>query len=360
MAAKYGIIMKTRFSHIKYYGMRFGVALVSIYVALFLAEIALWRMEPKQYLREMYRGIHDVKDGRPILKPDHYYRYDDGSRHIEMRTNSYGYRGHEPSPNPKSRVLLVGDSFTFGALLDQKETIDTRMEAKEPGLEVDNLGVIAYDLPDQLYALRDWTLPANQAVYLFYYNDFETPLEKMVVDGYLVPRRRVDGTLLPEQEARMKIKHTEELNAQAHRFGLVSSLRLPRLRQVLSDSYHRATNHSFTTPSDLWPYEKDPTMLVPRSLGYTLEMRDLAVQRNMGFQIAIVPDAEEVRNKKHFPLVAEYITDLKAAGIPVIDLLPKLSIYDYWSYDVHFNPKGAQVAADEIYEALKASNVQVR
>src|SRR5581483_8699866 len=347
-------------SRLKYYTIRFGVLLLSTYVALYLAEIVLWKMEPRQYLREMYRGVHDVKDGRPVLKPNHYYRYDDGSRHIEMRTNSYGYRGHEPSPNPKSRVLLIGDSFTFGALLDQKETIDARMEAKEPGLEVDNLGVIAYDLPDQLYALRDWTLPAEQAVYLFYYNDFEAPIEKKVVDGYLVPALRPDGTLLPDEEARIKIRHTEKQNAEAHKFAPVTSMRLPRFRQVISDSYHRMTNHSFTTPSDLWPYEKDFTILVPRSLGYTLEMRDLAVQRNMGFQVAIVPDAEEVRNGRHFPLVAEYIARLKAAGIPVIDLLPKLCVYDYWSYDVHFNPAGAQVAADEIYKALKASNPQVQ
>jgi hypothetical protein len=227
------------------------------------------------------------------------------------------------------------------------------MEAKEPGLEVDNLGVIAYDLPAQLYAMRDWTLPADKAVYVFFYNDFEAPIEKTVVDGYLVPARRVDGTLMPEDEARIKIKNQEKQNAIAHRFAPITSIRLPRLRQVFKDSYHRMTNHSFSTPADLWPYEKDPSILVPRSLGYTLQMRDLAVQRNMDFQIAIVPDAEEVRNRKHFPLVAEYIAGLKAAGIPVIDLLPKLSIYDFWSYDVHFNPKGAQVAADEIYKAVK-------
>ena len=352
--------MKTRVNRLKYYGLRFGVTLASIYIALFLAEIVLWKMEPRQYLREMYRGIHDTKVGRPVLKPGHYYRYDDGSRHIEVQTNSYGYRGHEPGANPKSRVLLIGDSFTFGALLDQKETIDARMEAKEPGLEVDNLGVIAYDLPNQLYALREWTLPANQVVYLFYYNDFEAPLEKKVVDGYLIPARRADGTSVTDDEARIKIKAHEKQNAAAHRFAPMSSIKLPRLRQVFRDSYHRITNHSFTTPADLWPYEKNPSILVPRSLGYTFEMRDLAVQRNMGFQIAIIPDVEEVRNGKHFPLVAEYIAGLRAAGIPVIDLLPKLSIYDYWSYDVHFNPKGAQIAADEIYKAIKESNQQVQ
>src|SRR5205085_7480290 len=98
------------------------------------------------------------------------------------------------------------------------------------------------------------------------------------------------------------------------------------------------------------------TRMVPRSLAYTLEMRDLAVRRNMKFQIAIAPGLQEVKDGKHFPQVAEYIAGLRAAGIPVLDLLPKLSTDDYFSFDPHFNPKGAKVAADEIYKALKGPN----
>jgi len=35
---------------------------------------------------------------------------------------------------------------------------------------------------------------------------------------------------------------------------------------------------------------------------------------------------------------------------------PKLSPHDYFSFDPHFNPKGAKIAADEIYKALKGPN----
>src|SRR6185369_16422529 len=192
--------MKTGSNKLKYYGVRLGIVFVSAYLALFLAEIILWRMEPKTY-SEMYHDLYIVKDGRAVLSPGYNSRFDRGGVPVETRVNSYGYRGHEPNPNPKSRVLLLGDSFTFGALLDQKETIDARMEEKETGLEVDNLGVMGYDLPDQLYSLREWTLPANQVVYLFYYNDFGTPVEQTIVDGYAVPRRRNDGTQLSDDEA---------------------------------------------------------------------------------------------------------------------------------------------------------------
>ncbi len=80
----------------------------------------------------------------------------------------------------------------------------------------------------------------------------------------------------------------------------------------------------------------------------------------MGFQIAIIPGVEEARDGKHFPSVAEYVAGLRAEGLPIIDLLPKLSINDYWSYDPHFNPKDAKIAAGEIYKALKGNNSQIQ
>ena len=353
--------MKIHANKIKYYCARLCVAFVSIYIALFLAEIVLWRMEPRQHLSEMNRGLYNVKDGRPVLKPGYHERFDDGYGRGEIQVNSYGYRGHEPGPNPRSRVLLLGDSFTFGLLLDQKETIDARIEEKEPGLEVDNLGVTGYNLPEQTAALRDWKLPANQVVYLFFYNDFETPHEMTVVDGWLVLKHRPDGTPRPDEEARMKIRAAEKQNEEGRKFSPVSSMSLPRLRRVIKASLTRFKHpQSSTTSADLWPFEKDHKIMVPRSVGYTLEMRDLAIQRNMGFHVTIIPGFEEIRAGKHFPLVAEYIAGLKAAGIPVIDLFPKLSVNDYWPHDTHFNAKGAQVAADEIYKALKESGPQVR
>src|SRR5882724_6225425 len=194
--------MKKDSSKLKHYVVRLVIASASIYIALFLAEFVLWRMEPKGY-RDLYRDLYSVKNGNAVLKPGYHGRFDLGGAPVETRVNSYGYRGHEPSPNPKSRVLLLGDSYAFGALLDQKETIDARMEEKEPGLEVDNLGVIGYNLPQQLIPLRDWTLPANQVVYLFFYNDFEPPLPELtIVNGYLVPRRRPNGSLISDEEMR--------------------------------------------------------------------------------------------------------------------------------------------------------------
>src|SRR5262249_16241824 len=161
----------------------------------------------------------------------------------------------EPSPNPKSRVLLIGDSFAFGAMLDQKETIDSRMEEMEPGLEVDNLGVIGYNLPEQLAPLREWTLPADQVVYLFFYNNFEAPRELRLVNGYPIPLQRPDGTPIQDDEARAIAKNMAKGgDPDLHSFKLFSSIRLPRFRRVVGNAYERFRSRHSSVPINWWPH----------------------------------------------------------------------------------------------------------
>src|SRR5258708_18598555 len=257
--------MKIDSSKLKYYVVRLAVVVLSVYIALFLAEFILWRMEPRPY-RDLYHDLYDVKDGNAVLKPGYHGRFDYGGASVETRVNSYGYRGHEPNPNPKSRVLLLGDSFAFGALLDQKETIDARMEEKEPGLEVDNLGVIGYNLPQQSAPLRDWKLPANQVVYLFFYNDFEPPLpELMTVNGYPILQRRPDGTLISDEEARKASERVAKRVHDTHHFSLFQAIYLPRVRHLVRVAYTRFRNRNSSVPINWWPTEKDQARMVPRN-----------------------------------------------------------------------------------------------
>jgi len=338
---------------VKSYGGRVAAVCLSVYVALYLSEFILWRLEPKPY-RAFYGDLYTVADGRAVPKPGYDGRFDLDGATIETRVNSYGYRGHEPSSNPKRRVLLLGDSFAFGALLDQTQTIDARMEEEEPGLEVDNLGVIGYNLPQQLAPLRAWTLPADQVVYLFYYNDFFSPVQvTMTADGNVVGKQHPDGTLLSEEEIRAQVARRARRGMAGAPFDPWLSMRVFRVRQLVGQVYRRWNGRNPSIPSNEWPNEEDPATIVPRSLAYTLEMRDLAVGRQMKFEVAIAPAVDEVRAAQHFPQVTEFIAGLRDAGIIVVDLLPRLSTDDYWSADPHFNPKGARIAADEILKSLK-------
>lgn len=289
--------MKSDFKQPRHYVFRALVATVSAYLVLFAAEATLWRLEPRTYL-ELYHGIYEAKEGRVVLKPGYEGRFELGGRSVETRVNSHGHRGREPEPNPGRRILMVGDSFAFGALLDDSETIAARMEVMEPGLEVANLGVIGYNLPQQLMALRDCTLPARQVVYLFFYNDFEPPLpEVTMVNGRVVTKRRPDGTASSDQEMRAASEWQARKEREPHPFVWSSVAHLSRLNVAARNAIHRLSGPQ--APVDWWPLEKDQTHMVSRSVRHTLDIRDLAAQRQMAFLTAIAPGLAEVKEGRH-------------------------------------------------------------
>ena len=102
-----GITMKIGFNHVKYYAARLGVLVVSVYIALFAAEVVLWRMQPKQYMREMYRGLYEIKNGRVALKPGFYGRFDDGIAHGEIRAEVA--KALHDVPEPYQTALILRD-----------------------------------------------------------------------------------------------------------------------------------------------------------------------------------------------------------------------------------------------------------
>src|SRR5262245_50790452 len=208
-----------------HYAPRLGLTLAAIYLALLATEVTLWWMQPTSVLRTMARGLYVVRDGRVSLTPGFRTHFDDGYAHGDIAINSLGYRGQEPRADGRDRVLLVGDSFAFGELLDQKDTIAATMERLCPRREVVNLGVTCYNLREQLEQLRRWPLPAREVVYLFYGNDLEPVVEQTIIDGYRVRRLRLpDGSPMPDREMRSATARQIERIDQSRRLRLGSVL----------------------------------------------------------------------------------------------------------------------------------------
>src|SRR5262245_36880724 len=131
--------MPHRVTLARHYAPKLGLALAAIYLALLATEVVLWWMLPTSVLRTMGRGLYVVQAGRVSLTPGFRTHFDDGYAHGDIAINSLGYRGEEPRADGRNRVLLVGDSFAFGELLDQKDTIAASMERLDPRREVVNL-----------------------------------------------------------------------------------------------------------------------------------------------------------------------------------------------------------------------------
>jgi hypothetical protein len=76
-----------------------------------------------------------------------------------LNTNSQGFRGKEEykiekNPN-KKRVIFIGDSFTFGEEVSDKETYPYYFGKLLPNIEVINLGVHGYGHDQMLISLRE-------------------------------------------------------------------------------------------------------------------------------------------------------------------------------------------------------------
>jgi hypothetical protein len=103
-----------------------------------------------------------------------------------VRINSLGLRGPEITRRPKpgtKRILVLGDSFAFGAGLDYPHTFSTDLSRNMgPDVEVVNLGVSGYSTDQELLLFEDLgsKLHANLVLLLMCDNDFEANTQDFV------------------------------------------------------------------------------------------------------------------------------------------------------------------------------------
>lgn len=96
-----------------------------------------------------------------------------------LNTNSRGARGRHEHPQPKPegvvRILVFGDSFTFGDEVSDDETYCAYLEEMLPGVEVVNLGVHGYGHDQMLLYLKEVGAQYEPDVVLlgFLYDDME-------------------------------------------------------------------------------------------------------------------------------------------------------------------------------------------
>lgn len=345
---------------------RILLILVASYCALIGGELALRiaRRPPPA----AWKQYHHLYRGDPVvgytLTPNWRGQFNDGYAHGNIAVNSLGHRDGEPSPTAKHRILLLGDSFTFGALLDQSETIDKQIERLAVGIDAYNLGVSGYGLPAIAQTLGRCDLPAQETFYLFFNNDLQNDNlrpdnGKTVVDGHLVPTTTTDGSRYAEAEVREKIAHAIEEHESKNAFVDLQLFLLPHIRQLMSAAgggFHR----SGELPIRITPlggdhgYSEENVRL---AISHTEELRRLASARAMPFYVVIIPTLAEVKAREYSWPTVQYLKGIEKHNIYVVPLIQSLTEKDYFSHDGHFSPGGARVAAEAIYRALKPEGI---
>src|SRR5262245_59263587 len=118
-----------------------------------------------------------------------------------LSSSSRGVRGTaEPETGKRpgnTRIVVLGDSFTFGEEVSDGETYASQLEAAEPGLEVLNLGVHGYGHDQMLLYLREEGLGYRPDVVLLGFVHLDMPRNLLSFRDYAKPRfERADGRLV--------------------------------------------------------------------------------------------------------------------------------------------------------------------
>jgi lysophospholipase L1-like esterase len=162
-------------SSVKRRGANLLLLTFSVMLVLVGAEVVLSLFYPTEYLQVPDRDSADLFESilhQPSavpglsfeLSPNRQKKYEG----IWIRTNNQGMRDSEPLPigNPSvSRIVVLGDSFTFGYRVDVASSFPSLLEQKlnqgatQKQFEVLNLGVCGYNTQDEALVLEHKGLP---------------------------------------------------------------------------------------------------------------------------------------------------------------------------------------------------------
>lgn len=336
------------------------------YVALLLLEVGLWLISPGINPSISIRGMYTADEELGYrLTPGWEGQFDDGVASAYYAINSLGNRNREPGEGAAGRVLLLGDSFTFGDLLENEQTIGRQLEEVSTcNTRAYNLGVSGYGTNASLRTFERSPVDGEWVVYLFYENDLRTDnlqtSRNTVWRGFLVPRLDDTGQpLTPERldagiDTALSPPVLSNLLRLRHLFGAVQSLlksaQSAKFRE-LEDGGGESGHAGGEGPLG---YRGENVAPVVES---SIAMRDAALRRGMNFAVMIVPSLTETRAQQHYGLVERYLRELKVRGITVLDPLKDFSVEDYFLHDGHFNPSGARKAAKSLAD-LVCENVR--
>lgn len=172
------------------------------------AELALriaGKFEPRKYPPENYRPELFTSAGKygyalwPSRELTYSYPPAD-PRLLSVTSNATGFRNERgfSSRDDRVRILVVGDSYTFGEGVEESERFSNLLEEFEPDWRVDNMGMPGYGPDLMLFALEEHLPEARPDVVLFSlsYDDFRRVRPRYAGVGVPIPRLRlVDGEL---------------------------------------------------------------------------------------------------------------------------------------------------------------------
>jgi hypothetical protein len=117
-----------------------------------------------------------------------------------VNTNAAGFRGKRDFPmqkdSGKTRIVLIGDSFTFGEIVSDDETFAALLQRDFPNTEILNLGIHGWGHDQMLIHLRETGLRYHPDIVILGYIAEDQSRNMLDFRSYAKPRFVLDGDSL--------------------------------------------------------------------------------------------------------------------------------------------------------------------
>lgn len=275
-----------------------------------------------------------------------------------VKISSQGLRDHEyPLQKPPNtyRIIVLGDSTTFGTGVQMEERYPKRLEglldagSSRQRYEVLNFGIPGAETHHEVATFEQKALAYKPDLLIlgYFLNDIVPPFEATVLN---------DGSAAAKTlgSAKTQLKKLFAVRFLLEKVDLAFNLE----RTVLAREERTTTSYSqhiigMYSTGDYWEGNR-------RRL---LQLVRLSRENNARILVTVLPFETQVRSTSTSALRPQSILrDFgEAEQIPVVDLIPALSRASGKLYvdgdNIHLNAKGHSVAADAILEALRAQRL---
>ena len=375
--------------------------LIVILVAFVLVEIFLRIFSPQPTYSTLARVAGSIYTNSEFIPFTLRESYTDAApsqeypgEKVAYNINSLGLRGEEVSlekPAGTQRILVLGDSYTFGVFVEDQETYSAILQQfyQEEGREIEvlNAGYASGWEPDEQYAWlvnRGLQFEPDLIIYGFYIgNDISGLFDKYWVerDDRGLPIKIKDNRYYVDEWGRII-----SLESNPYSLGFDQVYRLPILREshavvFLANSLESAMKK--LRPRQFGDYGHFPFILLPESDALMQHQEDLflslvegmaavAEENDADFMVAMLPTNFQVE-PDFLPLVygarhrvernyyAEIGPVFDALGINYIDILDLMTAipgnYFPANAEVHFNPEGHRFTAEQIKSYLDERSI---
>jgi hypothetical protein len=391
-----------------------GLAAFGIVAAGLLAEACLRVAAPVPLSSSSFTNYVSAED-LWVLRPNAVTQVKLREFRYRVETNSLGLRGPEIAPPPApggQRILLLGDSFTFGWGVDDPQTygrvLERRLTARRPGqaVEVLNAGVPAYSTRNEWAFFSDRGVklrPTLVVLQLLIDDDVMDNLKPRhaVVEGALVSREAAEWAravlppgrplTLAAVEMAQKARQPpgapyERIKAALQRHSHLYRAMVDRVPDIVAASVRavfgplglaapqddaarlsRAQIQVFLTRRDAQVEEA-----VRLTEAYLLRIKQLADAHETRFAVAIFPtlfEVDRIRRERVLrrlglrdgevdvaALRTRFLEFGRQHDVPVLDLRPAIDAAIergeslYCPIDGHFNARGYERAGEMVAE----------